>query len=98
MTPRARARPTLRLVSRARPRATGLREIPKSDFVLGGVLAVFAELDVLLSPDWSGPLAVNAVLAPAMALGLVWRRTHPLVALSGVVGVLVFLSLAFGSS
>lgn len=53
---------------------------------------------MLLSPDWRGPLVVNAVVAPAMALGLAWRRTQPLLALSGVVGGLVLLSSAFGSS
>lgn len=65
---------------------------------LAGVLAVFAELDVLLSPDWRGPVVVNAVVAPAMALSLAWRRTRPLAALSTVIAGLVFLSLAFGST
>lgn len=65
---------------------------------LAGALAVFAALDVLLSPDWRGPAAVNVIVAPAMALSLLWRRTRPLVALTAVMAGLVGLSLAFGST
>lgn len=59
---------------------------------------MFAALDVLLSPDWRGPAAVNVVVAPAMALSLLWRRTRPLVALVAVMAGLAGLSLAFGST
>jgi signal transduction histidine kinase len=79
-------------------RAVGRRELPKADLALAGVLAVFAGLDVVLSPEWRGPVAINVVMAPAMALSLAWRRTQPLIALSAVTGGVVFLSLAFGST
>jgi signal transduction histidine kinase len=62
------------------------------------VLAVFAELDVLLSQDWRGLVFVNAVVVPAMALSLAFRRRRPLTALAVVIGGFVGLSLAFGAS
>ena len=65
---------------------------------MAGGLALFGTLDVLLSPDWRGPDAVNAVVVPGMALMLIWRRKRPLLALAGVMGGFVFLALAFGSS
>jgi signal transduction histidine kinase len=71
---------------------------PVGDLALGLALAVFVELDVLLSPDWRGPVAVNAVVVPAMALALVWRRRWPTLSVAVVMGGLVFLSLAFGAS
>lgn len=72
--------------------------VPPGDVALAGALAVFAALDVLLSPDWRGPAAVNVIVAPAMALSLLWRRTRPLLALTAVMAGLVGLSLAFGST
>lgn len=62
------------------------------------MLAVLASLDVLLSSDWRGPLAVNAVVVPAMALALAWRRRRPLTALAVVMGAGACLDLAFGAS
>lgn len=62
------------------------------------MLAVLASLDVLLSSDWRGPVAVNAVVVPAMALSLAWRRRRPLIVLAVVVGAGTCLSLAFGGS
>jgi signal transduction histidine kinase len=65
---------------------------------LAGLLALLAFLDVLLSSDWRGPLAVNVVVVPAMALALAWRRRFPLLTLGMVLGGIVCLSLAFGTS
>jgi signal transduction histidine kinase len=75
-----------------------VRRLPPGDLALAGALALFGALDVLLSPDWRGPEAVNVVVVPAMTLMLIWRRNRPLVALAGVMGGFVFLALAFGSS
>ncbi len=71
---------------------------PLRDLALAGVLATFGLLDVLLSSDWRGPAPVNAVVVPAMAFALAWRRQYPLVALAVVVSGVSFLSLAFGGS
>jgi signal transduction histidine kinase len=62
------------------------------------VLAVFAASDVLLSPEWRGPAAVNVVVVPALALSLAWRRKRPLTVLAVVVSGYVGLSLAFGAT
>ena len=62
------------------------------------MLAVFAAFDVLLSPEWRGPSAVNAVVVPSMALSLAWRRKRPLAVLGGVVAGYAGLSLAFGAT
>ena len=72
--------------------------VPPADLALALALAVFAELDVLLSPDWRGPAAVNAVVVPALALSLAWRRRWPLTLLAVVVGGFSALAVAFGGS
>jgi signal transduction histidine kinase len=82
------------LVARARQALGG----SGADLALAVVLAVFAELDVLLSKDWRGLMFVNAVVVPAMALSLAFRRRRPLTALAVVIGGFVGLSLAFGAS
>jgi signal transduction histidine kinase len=71
--------------------------IPPADLALGVALAVFAVLDVLLSPDWLGPVAANVVVMPVAALALLWRRTRPLTSLAAVVACLSGLGIAFGS-
>jgi len=75
----------------------GLRGF-RADIALAVGLALFAELDVLLSPDWRGPTAINAIAVPAMALSLAWRRQRPLSALAGALTAYVGLSVAFGAS
>ncbi len=77
---------------------TERRRLAVADALLAVVVAAFALLDVLLSPDWRGPSAVNAVIVPAMALALAWRRHRPLTVLAVDVAGIVFLSLAFGGS
>ena len=72
--------------------------LPVGDLALAGVLAVFAELDVLLSSGWRGPIAVLAVVVPGLAVSLIWRRTYPLLPLSVVMGGFSLLSVAFGAS
>jgi signal transduction histidine kinase len=72
--------------------------VPPADLALALALAVFAELDVLLSPDWRGPAAVNAVVVPALALSLAWRRRWPLTVLAVVVGGFSALAVGFGGS
>lgn len=75
-----------------------VRHLPAGDLALGGLLALLGVLDVLFTPDWRGPEGVNAVVVAAAGLMLIWRRKRPLIALAGVIGGFVFLSLAFGSS
>src|SRR3954470_1399296 len=87
-------RPVKALVIRANP----MLHAPVADLALATVLAVFALFDVVLGSDWRGPEAVNAVVVPAMALSLAWRRLRPTTSLAIVMGGLVFLSLAFGAS
>lgn len=84
----------LSLSARARRGVRGFR----ADIALAVGLALFAELDVLFSPDWRGPTAVNAIVVPAMALSLAWRRQRPLSALAGALTAYVGLSVAFGAS
>jgi signal transduction histidine kinase len=80
------------------PRVREMLSMPAGDLALAGALALLALLDVLLTPDWRGPTAVNVVVVPLMALSLSWRRRWPLAVLAVVIGGLVFLSLAFGGS
>ena len=86
------------MASETRARTVPIRGIAPSDLALAGALAVLALLDVLLSSDWRGPVAVNAVVVPAMALTLAWRRRYPLLVVALVMGGIVGLSLAFGTS
>lgn len=69
-----------------------------SDLALAAVLAFLSVLDVVLSSDWRGPLAVNVVVVPTLALALAWRRRYPLAVLGVVMGGIAALSLAFGTS
>jgi signal transduction histidine kinase len=71
---------------------------PSADITLAAVLAVFAVLDVLLSPEWRGPDAVNAVVVPTMALSLAWRQRRPMTVLALILGGYVGLSVAFGAT
>lgn len=70
----------------------------RGDFALAALLALVALLDVMLSGDWRGPAGVNAILVPAMALTLAWRRTRPITVLALVMGGDVILAAAFGAS
>jgi signal transduction histidine kinase len=70
--------------------------VPLADLALAVVLAVMAVLDVAFSGDWLGPDGVHAVVLPAVALSLAWRRTRPLTVLAVVAGVLSGLWAAFG--
>lgn len=74
------------------------RRPSSGDTCLATVAAVLAALDVLLGPDWRGPVTVNAVVVPAMAGALAWRRSQPLTVLAVVVGGISLLSLAYGGS
>ena len=65
--------------------------------MLAALLAAFSLLDVFLSGDWLGPVAVNALVVPAAALSLTWRRTRPLASLAAVVACLCGLGIAFGA-
>lgn len=75
-----------------------VRGVPAGDVALAGVLALFATLDVLLSPDWRGPWAVNVIVVPLMALSVGWRRKSPLIPLASVTVGVAALGVAYGSS
>ncbi len=72
--------------------------VPVRDAVLAAVLAVLALGDVVLGPDWRGPVSVNAVVVPAAALVLAWRRRAPLTVLTAAMGSQAVLALSFGGS
>jgi hypothetical protein len=97
---RATPEGTVGLVASASISARARRALggPVADVALAVVLAIFAELDVLLSQDWRGPVAVNAVVVPSMALSLAWRRRRPLTALAAATSGYAGLSVAFGAS
>ena len=67
------------------------------DLAVAVALAVLGIADALHG-GWHGPPAVNAIVVPAMALSLAWRRRQPLIVLAVVMGGLASLSLAFGGS
>ena len=71
---------------------------PLRDALLAAALAVLALGDVVLGPDWRGPLVVNAFVVPAAALALAWRRHAPLVVLAVAMGAQAALALSFGGS
>lgn len=73
------------------------RSLPRADIALAVLLAILAEVDAFVG-DWRGPHAVNAVVAPVMALSLAWRRRHPVGVLAFNVVGLSALSAAFGGS
>jgi signal transduction histidine kinase len=75
----------------------GARSLPRADIALAVLLAILAEVDAFVG-DWRGPHAVNAVVAPCMALSLAWRRRHPVGVLAFNVVGLSALSAAFGGS
>lgn len=72
--------------------------VPARDALLAGAMAALALGDVVLTPDWRGPTAVNAVVVPAAALALAWRRRAPLTVLAVAMGAQAALALAFGAS
>jgi signal transduction histidine kinase len=71
--------------------------VPNVDLAVAGALALLGEADALHG-GWRGTPAVNAVVVPAMALVLAWRRRTPLLALAAVMGGIMLLALAFGGS
>ena len=79
-------------------RARRLAAVPRADAALAAAIATFGLLDVLLSADWRGPTAIDAVVVCGAAGSLAWRRRAPLAVLGVVVTCLVGLALAYGSS
>jgi signal transduction histidine kinase len=77
--------------------AGAFRELPRADLAFAVALAALGLVDVFVG-DWRGPHAVNAVVVPAMALALAWRRRFPIAVLAFDVACLVGLSIAFGGS
>jgi signal transduction histidine kinase len=77
---------------------------PGGDVLLAGVLAVFAFVDVVFSEQfswldqWRGVTPVNAVVVPAAALLLAWRRRYPSAVLAGTFLALDALGFLFGST
>jgi signal transduction histidine kinase len=76
------------------PRALGVSGV---DLAVGVALAALGELDAWFGL-WLGTRAVNALVVPAMALSLAWRRRRPMLTLAIVMGGIILLSLAFGGS
>jgi signal transduction histidine kinase len=56
-------------------------------------LLVVCELNVLLLDDVEGPLAANLAVVAVMAGALLWRRSHPLAAMAGVLGGALVMAL-----
>jgi signal transduction histidine kinase len=79
-------------------RSQTLAGVPAGDAALAATVAGFGLLDVLLSSDWRGPIAVDAVVVCGAALALAWRRRAPLAVLGVVVTCIAGLDLAFGAS
>jgi len=55
-----------------------------TDGLLAGLLLAVAQVEVWLSAEVAGRRPETAVAAAAMTVALVWRRSHPLAALAGV--------------
>jgi len=85
------------VLARLEWRRPGL-ELPRGDTALALACALLALGDVTLGPDWRGPVWVNAIVVPAAALSLAWRRRAPLIVLALVMGSIAGLAVAFGGS
>src|SRR5215467_4975985 len=77
---------------------------PAGDLALAALLAVFAFMDVVFTggfgwlDQWRGTTGVNAVVVPAAALLLAWRRRYPVAVLTGVFVAVDALGLRYGST
>jgi signal transduction histidine kinase len=74
------------------------RRLTRGDVGVAVVLAALSQVDVWLTPDWSGPAPVNALVTAVMTLSLAWRRHAPLAVLAIAVAGMAGLSLAYGGS
>lgn len=57
------------------------------DLVLAGVLLVAFEIDIITTHTHRGPLALNILVAAAIAIATVWRRSAPLASASAVMAL-----------
>ena len=71
-----------------------LRRADVIDRTIAAAAAVAAVAEVLLSPDRSGPVVLNAVVALAYALPLAWRRRAPLAAAAVSSAAILTMALA----
>ncbi len=62
------------------------------------MLGVLAQLDVFFGTAWIGPTWFNSLVMAVAAVGLVWRRTHPVAALTLAVGAIGLPAVIFGAS
>jgi signal transduction histidine kinase len=69
------------------------RRPPRIDFVIAGVLAVWALLEALLN-DGPGPKWLRVIVALLFTVPLVWRRRAPLAVMAVIVGTVIAVSLA----
>lgn len=78
---------------------TRLRRLSERDWdlldrVLAALVFVLMALDLAFG-NWKGPLAVEVVISVLVAAALVWRRKHPLLVATVVVGGVATLLIAF---
>jgi signal transduction histidine kinase len=71
-----------------------LRRHDVTDALIAAAFAVVGVTEVLLSPDRSGPVVLNAAVALGYTLPLVWRRRAPLAATAVVVVAIFTMALA----
>lgn len=69
-----------------------------TDVSVAAAMTLLSVLDIVLTPDWRGPTAVNLAVVPAVTATLIWRRRRPLIPLAATTLGIVGLGIAFGSS
>jgi signal transduction histidine kinase len=71
---------------RRRLRGLSPRDWRTADRLLAALVFVISEISVLTSEKIQGPPALNALLLGLVSVSLLWRRSHPLVAVCAVLG------------
>jgi len=86
-------------VRRVRGVVTAIRRLEPVavDRAIAAAAAILGILEVLLSPDLSGPPVLNALVAVAYTLPLAWRRRAPLPALAATIVAAIAMGLLLTS-